>query len=485
MAEQKSLKKNIALNFIKTFMSLVFPLITFPYASRVLQPEGLGKVNFAQSIVSYFAMIAALGIGTYGIREAAKRRDDKGLLSQFVKEVFTINMIATAVAYILFGVSLLCIPKFYPYRSLLCICSASILFTTLGMDWLYSALEEYEYITIRSIAFQIVSLVLLFVFVRTKDDYLQYAGISVISNVGSNLCNFVHSRHFITFTTQQKLELKKHLKPIFTLFVMALTISIYTALDTTMLGLMKGDRSVGIYTAATKINKIVLSVVTAMSAVLLPRLSYYASDKTKKDEFKELVYKAFDFLLLVSIPAAIGLCLVSRPAVMILSGEEYIDAINVMRIMNPIIVIIAMSNLIGIQIFMPLNHEKWTLYSVMAGAVSNFTMNYFLIPRFDAAGAAIASVIAESVVTIIQLFMVRHIIELNRPAKSFVKYLLSSLAFVPFVLLSIYVIKNIVAQFIVSVLIGGIIYITVLILEKNKFVFTVLRMIKRKVYGKV
>ena len=159
--KQKSLKLNAALNLTKTIIGLIFPLITFPYASRVLMPVSLGKVNFAQSIVSYFALIASLGITNYGIREASKVRDDKLKLSQFSKELLIINLISTAIAYILFFISIFVVPKFSEYRALLCVCSGSILFTTLGMDWLYTAIEDFMYITIRSIIFQFISLVLI------------------------------------------------------------------------------------------------------------------------------------------------------------------------------------------------------------------------------------------------------------------------------------------------------------------------------------
>ena len=342
--KQKSLKLNAALNLTKTIIGLIFPLITFPYASRVLMPVSLGKVNFAQSIVSYFALIASLGITNYGIREASKVRDDKLKLSQFSKELLIINLISTAIAYILFFISIFIVPKFSEYRALLCVCSGSILFTTLGMDWLYTAIEDFVYITIRSIIFQLISLVLLLIFVKNENDYLIYAGIAVVSSVGSNVMNFIHSKKIINFKECSKLEIKKHLKPIIVLFAMAVTIQIYTALDTTMLGFISGEWYVGIYTAATKINKVVLSAVVAVSTVILPRLSYYTS-QNNTDEFNKLVYKGLDLILLFSIPATFGLCLLSEQIILVLSGRNFIEAITPMRIMNPIIIVIGLINL--------------------------------------------------------------------------------------------------------------------------------------------
>lgn len=418
----KSLKKNAALNMTKTVMSLVFPLITFPYSSRVLGPVYIGKVNFAQSIVSYFALVAALGISTYAVRESAKLRDDRKNLSVFVKEVFFLNMISTVIAYILFALALVVVPAFETYRILLCVCGASILFTTLGMDWMYTGLEEFKYITVRSVVFQFVSLILLFVFVKNQNDYLKYSGISVLSSVGSNICNFIHARHFVDFRVKA-LSLKKHLKPVFTLFAMSAAVSIYTVLDTTMLGFIKGDEAVGIYTAATKINRMVIMMITAATAVLLPRLSYYA-DKDR-NEFLRLANKAVQFVVMFSVPCAAGLFILAEPAVLLFSGEQFLPAVPVMKIMNAVIVFIGLSNVIGIQIFMSVGKEKYTLFSVIVGAATNFVMNMILIPRFGAKGAAIGTVCAEFSVTAIQIMLAREYFDFKKMLVHFFKVLVS------------------------------------------------------------
>ncbi len=420
----KSLKKNAALNMTKTVMSLVFPLITFPYASRVLGPVYIGKVNFAQSIVSYFSLIAALGISTYAVRESAKLRDDRKKLSVFVKEVFSLNMISTVVSYILFALALAVVPAFESYRKLLCVCGASVLFATLGMDWLYTGLEEFKYITVRSIAFQFISLILLFVFVRNQNDYLKYAGISVVSSVGSNICNFIHARHFVDFKIKAR-DLKKHLKPIFTLFAMSAAVSIYTVLDTTMLGFIKGDEAVGIYTAATKINRMVIMMITAATAVLLPRLSYYA-DKDR-NEFLRLANKAVQFVVMFSVPCAAGLFILAEPAVLLFSGDQFLPAVPVMKIMNAVIVFIGVSNVIGIQIFMSVGKERYTLFSVIVGAVVNFAMNMALIPQLGAIGAAVGTVCAEFSVTAIQVVWARKYFDVKKMIVHLFKILVSML----------------------------------------------------------
>lgn len=474
MAEIKSLKKNALLNMLRTVMCLVFPLITFPYASRVLQPAGLGKVNFANSIVSYFSMIAALGISTYGVREAAKLRNDKIALSKFVKEILSINLISTAVAYLLLSFAILFVPQFSEYRSLLIVCSASILFVTVGMDWLYTALEEFSYITIRSVAFQFLSLILLFIFVRAKDDYLEYAAIGVVSSVGSNICNFIHARRYISFREKVCGNLHPHIKPIFTLFAMSVAVSIYTALDTTMLGFIAGDEQVGFYTAATRINKIVLSVITAASAVLLPRLSFYISQHND-GQFLMLSEKAFNLIILLSIPCAVGLCLLASPVILLLSGSRYEQAVPVMQIMNPIIVAISLNGLIGIQIFMPLGKEKITLASVILGACVNFTLNMILIPRYGAFGAGIATVFAECSVTIFQLVFARNFFTWKKILVHLIQCVFACVVMAICVFFLMKIKMNMILQLTLAVCIGIVVYGLLLFLFRNKFLFSLFK----------
>ena len=472
--KNKSLKKNAALNMVKTIMGLIFPLITFPYASRILQPSGLGKVNFAHSIISYFSMIAALGINTYAVREAAKLREDKAALTKFVKEILTINMTSTVIAYLLLSFTILFVPYFSEYRVLLVVCSGTILFTTLGMDWLYTALEEFSYITIRSILFQFLSLILLFVFVHTQEDYLKYASISVISSVGSNICNFIHARKYISITEKIKKTLCHHLKPIFTLFAMSVAVSIYTALDTSMLGFIAGDEQVGFYTAATKINKIVLAVITAASAVLLPRLSYYISQH-ENEQFFNLSAKALNLIILLSLPCAVGLSLVARPVVLLLSGVSYESAIPVMQIMNPIIVAISLSGLIGIQIFMPLGKEKLTLVSVILGAVINFTLNLILIPKHGALGAGVATICAESSVTLFQLILARKYFEWKRIVPHVIQCIFACIIMTLCILFLEKIQMNMILQLVLTVIIGAFVYGTVLIVFHNKFILSIIK----------
>lgn len=467
MAE-KSIKKNAVYSSIRAIMTLVFPIITFPYASRILMPEGIGRVNFANSIVSYFTMLAGLGIASYATREAAKIRQDKMALSKFSKEVFYINLVSTFISYVLFFVALFCIPKFSEYRPLLLICSTTVIFTTIGVGWLYSALEEFRYITIRSIFFQFVSLVFLFLFVRTEEDYIQYALFGIISSVGSNICNLVYARKFIDFGIKTRLEFKPHLKPIFTFFGMSLVTSVYTMLDSTMLGFLSGDTEVGYYSAATKLNKMMLGILTAVTAVLLPRLSFYV-EKKDDDSFALLVEKAMCVVVLLGLPCTVGLILLAEPLVLLFSGNAYLPAVLPMQVISPVILVISIASLTGTQMLPAMNKEKIALVSYCLGAATNVAVNCLLIPRYGALGAAIGTVCAETMVTGFQIIILGK----SLLKKSIMVNLLQSIIATVGMGVGVYFIVShvgsVLLQIGLGVVAGGLLYALLLFVLRNKY----------------
>lgn len=475
-----SIKLNAVFNVIRQLMILIFPLITFPYSSRILLPEGIGKVAFARSFIDYFITIATLGISTYGIREVAKVRDDRGQLSKVSREILTINMVSTVIAYLLLFIAMISIPKLADYRSLLVVISAKILFTALGLDWLYGGIEDYGYITLRAFIFQIISVILLFAFVHKPEDYLIYASIAVIANVGSNICNWIHSKKYINLFSRTRLEIKKHLKPVFTMFAMAEVSKIYLVLDVIMLGFFCGDWDVGIYTAATKINRIVLHMITAIGVVVLPRLAYYIKNSDKK-KFQELVYKNFDVFFLLSIPSAIGLCLIGNAAVLAFSGEKYMAAIPVMRIMNPIIVITGIGSVVGTQTFIPMGKEKLVLYALLIGSVCNIFLNIILIPKYQAMGAAVATLISQCVLSGTELFWCRKIVDLKRVGRFFMIYLGNSLVMAIFAFICIRFIPGLWTGTIIAICVGVVIYGVLLVIEKNRFVMDLFKSLKRRI----
>ena len=409
MEKQKSLKVNFIMNAILTMSSFIFPLITFPYVSRVLLPVGTGKVSFANSVLTYFAMFAQLGIPTYGIRACSKVRDNKEELNKTVHEIFLINLIMSVLTYLVFLVCLVAVPRFRQDYALFLILSSTLFFNVIGMEWMYKALEQYTYIAIRSIIFKILGLVIMFAFVREQKDYVIYGGITIFAAVGSNIFNFINAHKYISMKPLKQHELKRHMKPILTFFAMSVATTVYTNLDVAMLGFIKDDAEVGFYNAAVRIKTILVSMVTSLGTVLLPRASYYI-ENNMKEEFLLITKKALNFVLIVATPMMLYFMLYASDGIYLLSGTAYTNAILPMQLIMPTLFFIGMSNVLGMQMLVPLGRERTVLHSVVAGAVVDLVINILLIPRLGASGAAIGTVVAEAVVWIYQLITLRDMV---------------------------------------------------------------------------
>lgn len=408
--KQKSLGLNMIMNVILTMSSLIFPLITFPYVSRIVGVEGIGKVTFATSVITYFSMFAQLGIPTYGIRACAKVRDDKEKLSQTVHEILIINMITCIISYIGLGISLAFIPRFAEDNILLVIISTTILLNAIGVEWLFKALEHYTYITIRSILFKVIAVIAMFVFIRSKEDYLLYGMITILAASASNILNFFYLPKIIIVKPLANYNIRQHMKMILIFFAMSVATTIYTNLDTVMLGFMKNDIEVGYYTASVKVKGILVSVVTAISTVLLPRASYYV-DKGCIKELYEIARKAMGFVMLVAIPLVVYFIIYAEECILLLSGDTFWGAVLPMQVIMPTVLLIGITNILGIQIMVPLGMEKQVLYSTICGAITDLILNIIYIPKYGAIGAAIGTLIAEFVVLIYQIIIMRTVVK--------------------------------------------------------------------------
>ena len=406
MIKQKSIKKNFVMNAILTMSQFIFPLITFPYVSRILLPVGTGKVSFATSVIAYFTMFAQLGIPTYGVRRCAQVRDDKIELTRVTHELLFINFMMSVVAYVILFFALAFVPRLQGDRTLYLIISLNIIFTCIGIEWMYRGLEEYTYITVRSIIFKFIALVAMFAFIHQKSDYLIYGGISIFAASASSILNFINARKHIYMRPVGGYQLRRHLKPVLIFFAMSIATTVYTNLDTVMLGFIKTDTDVGYYNAAVKIKGILVSIVTSLGAVLLPRASYYV-EKGDLADLRRLSSKALDFVLVVACPLALYFILFAKEGIRFLSGPAYGGAVLPMQWIQPTIIFIGLTNILGLQILVPLGKEKYVLYSEIAGAVTDFGINMLLIPRLASTGASIGTLAAEFVVFVVQYHVLR------------------------------------------------------------------------------
>lgn len=477
---QKSLKLNMVLNAIKGLMAIIFPLISFPYVSRVLGVETLGKYNFAISIISYFILLSGLGINTYAIREGARCRDDKEKLNKFANQVFSINIIATIISYILLFILLIVVSKFHEYTTLLIILSLQIMFKTIGIEWLYSAYEDYVYITVRSIIFQLLSLILLFACVHSTNDIYIYAIISVLSSVGSNILNFINSRKYCKISVTKNINLKKHIKPILILFATTITISIYVNSDITILGFMTNDYHVGIYSVSTKIYSIIKSLLASIVIVSIPRFSSLVA-QNKISKLKKIAEDVYKTLLTFVTPAIVGIIVLRKEIVLIISDDTYLAATSSLVWLSIAMFVCLGAYFWGQAMLVPLKQEKKVLKITIISAIVNIVLNMILIPFFKENAAAVTTIIAETIAFIYCKYETKKIIKLNSFSKIFIKTILgSTLIFI----IDFIVRKNVTNVIILStsvVILSIIFYIILEIILQNEIILKYLEEIKKKI----
>lgn len=480
----KSVKYNFLMNFILTATQFIFPLITFPYVSRILGAEALGKVSFTTSVANYFMMVASLGIPTYGIRACARVRDDKDELSKTVKEIFSINVFVTCLVMLTYVICILLIPQFYTEKSLFLINGLNIFLNAFGMNWVFQALEQYDYITFRSLFFKLIAIVLMFLFVHSSKDYIIYGAITVFAAVGSYVLNFYRVHEFVNLKIRTKYNYKRHIKPILILFAQSLAVSIYTNLDTVMLGFIKSNVDVGYYNAAIKIKTILLSLVSSLGNVLLPRMSFFAKNKMKI-EFRNMMIKSLNFTCLMSISLSIYFVFFGKEAMLFLAGKEYLQAVLTMQIITLAIIPNGLTGILGVQVLTSIEKEKYVLYSVIIGALVDFCLNIVFIPRYGSAGAASATLIAEFSVLVVQLIFTRDLMKHIKGKVKYLRYIIISLIAV--VLSSLIKLIGLSQQFFI-LFISAIIYVVVLaiglLLVKDKLTMeiinVILKFLKRK-----
>lgn len=386
--KRESIKKNTFYNTIKYIASTVFPLITFPYISRVLMKENVGKVNFGLSVVSYFSLISTLGITLYAVRECAAARNDQKKLNDISSQILSINILSTTVAYALLAVTLLFFKKVENYRLLIIIQSLSIIFTTLGADWLNLAMEDFRYIALRTVGFQVLALVLMFTLIHKPDDYMKYAIISLVASSGANIVNMWYRKKYCVTRFTWKIEWKTHLKPIMLLFAMLLAQNILSNVDVTMLGLMWGDATVGIYTTAQKLNSFVSAALGSILWVVMPRISlFFAEDDY--EQINLMCRKVLGFFCLVGFPCVTGMFSIARDVILVGAGADYIKAAPVLQILSiSTLISLFAGGFLGNIVLLPAKKEQYCMIVTLTISGINVLTNYLLIPRYGAIGAA-------------------------------------------------------------------------------------------------
>ena len=421
----QSVKVNYILNLINTGTQMLFPLITFPYVCRVIEADGIGQINFFQSIISYISLFTCLGIPMYAIREIARDRSDVVQMNRTATEILLLHSMLTLVGYAIVAILCLTVPQIQVNIPLFLILSLTIFFTAIGSEWFYQGIEDFKYITIRGLIIKTVSVVLLFIFVKSKTDLLYYGCYTVFGVLGGNIFNFFRLRKYIHRENIifSELHIKRHIKPVLKVFSFSVVTSIYLQLNTVLLGFLKNALAVGYFAAATKVMQMLLKMSACLGSVMMPRASHLIAEN-KEAEFNRLIQKSYDFTLAIALPMTIGLIFCAPSLITALCGVKFEHSILPSQIIAPIILMVAISNIFGIQVLFPKGKINIVTLCCGIGAVADLILNLCLIPFFSYIGTSIAYLGAEVATTVSMYFIGRKYIPIIYFKKSHLTYAL-------------------------------------------------------------
>ena len=470
--KKKSVKKNYIYNVLYQVLVMIIPLITTPYLSRTLGAEKIGIYSYTISIITYFILFGSLGIAMYGQREIAYVQDNRKKRSKTFYEITLLRVITLTVSIAIFF-PIFCIHGEYNvyYRILL----LEIFATMLDISWFFQGIEEFKKTITRNLIIKLISVVLIFIFVNNPNDLIKYFMIFVLSTLIGNLSLWFYLPKTIEKVSIKELEIKHHLKPTIALFIPQIAIQLYTVLDKTMLGTMILDKSeVGYYEQAQKIVKLLLTLITALGTVMMPRIaSTYA--KGDNQRLRQYMEKSFAFVIMLALPLTLGIISVSNNFVPFFYGPGYEKVAPLIRIISPIIVIIGISNIIGVQYLLPTKQQTKYTISVIIGAIVNFILNIVFINLWKSIGASIATLIAELTVTITQIILIHKEIEFKKIPKLIYKYIIAVIIMFIINMLIKQFINNNVISILVQVITSSFIYFSILIIMKDEMLYSYIK----------
>lgn len=475
MKENKiSLKKNVIFSALKQICQIFFPLITIPYITRILNTDGYGKVNFGSSVISYISLFASLGISTYAIREGAAIRSRNNDFKKFASEIFSINLITTAISYLIL-LMLINLPFFGDKKLLILIQSLIVLFTTLGTDWINNVYEDFIYITIRYVIIQLLSLSAMFIFVRHPNDYLIYAFILTMASSGANILNIFYIRKKYTklkFTLD--IAWKKHLIPILILFGNTLAITIYVNSDILMIGFFEQDSEVGIYSLASKIYAIIKQLMNAIIIVTIPRLTNHLSNGNKV-AYSNLATKILGVLLLLVFPISVGSVMLSKEILGIVGGNKYMSGSLAFKILSAAIVFSLIASFYTNMVLILNKCEKKVLKITLISGLTNIVFNLVFIPFLGYVGAAITTLISEMIVAVYCYHISKPLLKITFQKNTFTSIISGTILVCVICLILKKLIENIFLLVVMCCIISVLGYFIVLLLFQNDIIIAELK----------
>lgn len=479
---KKSIAKNYIYNLIYQMLTIVLPLITTPYLSRVLGAENIGIYGYTLSIVTYFVLFGTLGIAMYGQREIAYVQNDKTKQSKTFWEIVITRFITLTIASVTFYITFCIRGQYTTYYTILLL---ELLANALDISWYYQGIEDFGKTVIRNLVVKVLSLVCIFVFVKTQADLWKYMLIYVLANALGNATMWLYLPKMLQKISLKTLEFKKHIKPVLSLFVPQIATQIYVVLDKTMIGNITNNMSdVGFYEQAQKIVKTAMLVVTALGTVMNSRIAN-AFAENKKEDVKKYLMQAFNIVWMLGIPITLGIMAVSSNLVPWFYGEGYEPVIQLLIATSPILLAIGLNNVTGIQYLIQTKQQKNYTISVTIGAIVNVIFNFILINLIGTVGAAISSVLAEFTILGVHFIYMRKDIKILDVLKLSIKYLISGLIMYVIVLNISKLISPSILNTFILIAIGAIIYFIILLILKDKFLNDIINQVVVTVKNKL
>lgn len=478
---KKSITKNYMYNLVYQIVILILPFITTPYVSRVLGAEAIGIYSYTYSIVTYFALFGSLGVSLYGQREIAYANENKEVRKKVFIEIILFRFITMAISILIFACFFMKNNQYSTYYRILII----VLFANcFDISWLFQGMEEFKKTVTRNVCVRIVSVSLVFIFVKTRDDLIKYTYIYSLADFIGNLSLWLYLPKYMKGVKIKNVDIFRHMMPIILLFIPQIANQVYNMLDKTMIGKMIENKAeVGYYEQGQKLIRILLTIVTSLGTVMVPRMAatFASGDKEKVNEYMKM---SFRFVFFLSFPITFGTLSVSKQFVPIFLGEGYDKVALLINIISPIILLMGIANVIGTQYLLPTKRQKEYTSSIVVGLIVNFILNAILISKYEAIGASIATVISQLVVDIMQMINIKNEIDLKQIFKLSYKYFIS--AVVMFVVCQVIKLihMNNIASIVAQVVAGAITYCICLVILKDDYIYIVTNKLKERFKGK-
>lgn len=473
-----SIKRNAVYNILLAVSQVLLPLVTFPYISRVLLPQGVGTYTFVDSYTQYFVLIAALGIPIYGMREIAKAKKSLTDRSKVFTELLSIHLLVSIFVSLLYIVSFLTLSSLKGHSQLFWIGSSLLLSNVFLMEWFFQGMEQFPFITLRTLCIRILTVVAVFIFVKSSADTSLYYAINCASVFINAIINCLYARKFVKISFHQ-LSLKRHFTPLLYIFSTGLVTHVYTLLDSVVLGFLTDTIQVGFYTTAVKLSKILIMILVAFTTVLMPPLSL-AYKEGRYTDAKTLLSKSFNYVVFMSVPLSVGIYVIAGPLIFLFSGADFLPAALSLKILSPTVLIIGLSYVFGQQIINATGNERYFLKAALIGMVISIGLNLLLIPHIKQTGAAITNLLVELTVMLLLTRSALKKIPFHPQWSNLGKAFISCL---PFFLITYWVENTLLSPFIqliVIILFSGASYISVQhFIWKNDLLLEMLTLLKK------